>query len=142
MKNVMNRALVAEKKLFILLAAIVMSVCLMAQDMEFPPVYPASPNARYRLFPTKNMYMFIELDTKTGKMNQLQWSTKGDEYRFSSILSDRDLTFGDSTATAGRFTLYPTTNIYNFILLDQEDGRTWQVQWNHDKDKRIVTFIW
>lgn len=28
------------------------------------------------------------------------------------------------------------------LRLDQEDGRTWQVQWNHDKDKRIVTFIW
>ena len=36
----------------------------------------------------------------------------------------------------GRFFLYPTQNMYNFILLDQVDGRTWQVQWSIDKDKR------
>lgn len=130
------------KRLFFFISALVITLFTMAQDTEWPPVYSARPDARYRLFPTKNMYMFIELDTQTGKMNQVQWSTKGSEYRFSSILSDRDLTYGDSTATAGRFTLYPTTNIYNFLLLDQEDGRTWQVQWNHDRDKRLVTFIW
>lgn len=28
-----------------------------------------------------------------------------------------------------RFTLYPTKSIYTFILLDQLDGRTWQVQY-------------
>tara|TARA_B110000902_G_scaffold202997_1_gene230645 strand:- start:316 stop:900 length:585 start_codon:yes stop_codon:yes gene_type:complete len=42
----------------------------------------------------------------------------------------------------GRFFLYPTTNIYNFILLDQIDGRTWQVQWNIDKDKRGTWVIY
>lgn len=34
------------------------------------------------------------------------------------------------TSKPGRFTLYPTQNRYNFILLDQTDGRTWQVQWS------------
>lgn len=31
----------------------------------------------YRLFSTKNMYTFIKLDTRNGKMWQVQWSTKG-----------------------------------------------------------------
>ena len=37
-----------------------------------------------------------------------------------------------------RFTLYPTQNIYTFILLDQVDGKTWQVQWSIDAENRIV----
>ena len=37
----------------------------------------------------------------------------------------------------GRFKLYPTENTYNFIMVDVIDGRTWQVQWNIDYDKRL-----
>jgi hypothetical protein len=29
----------------------------------------------------------------------------------------------------GRFTLYETLNILNFLLLDQETGKLWQVQY-------------
>ena len=43
-----------------------------------------------------------------------------------------------SIAKNGRFKLYPTGNMYNFIMVDVIDGRTWQVQWNTDKFKRIV----
>ena len=38
----------------------------------------------------------------------------------------------------GRFKLYPTDNTYNFIMVDVTDGRTWQVQWNIDEDKRLI----
>ena len=38
----------------------------------------------------------------------------------------------------GRFKLYPTDNTYNFIMVDVIDGRTWQVQWNTDENKRLV----
>ena len=31
-----------------------------------------------------------------------------------------------------RFKLYPTQNIYTFLLLDTINGRTWQVQWSLD----------
>ena len=41
-------------------------------------------------------------------------------------------------AQNGRFKLYPTDNTYNFIMVDVIDGRTWQVQWNIDENKRIV----
>ena len=43
-----------------------------------------------------------------------------------------------SIAKNGRFKLYPTGNMYNFIMVDVIDGRTWQVQWHHDEDKRLV----
>lgn len=37
-----------------------------------------------------------------------------------------------------RFKLFPTQNIYNFILLDKIDGKTWQVQWSFDEANRAV----
>ena len=41
-------------------------------------------------------------------------------------------------AKNGRFKLYPTDNSYNFIMVDTINGKTYQVQWNIDKDKRFV----
>ena len=38
--------------------------------------------------------------------------------------------------------LYPTENTYNFIMVDVIDGRTWQVQWNIDDDKRLCYRIY
>ena len=41
----------------------------------------------------------------------------------------------------GRFTLYPTENMWTFILLDQIDGGTWQVQWSFEAKNRLVLRI-
>ena len=44
---------------------------------------------------------------------------------------------------AGRFELYPTENMYTFILLDTYNGNTWQVQWSMEESKRgIVGLIY
>lgn len=37
---------------------------------------------RYELYPTPNINTFILLDTKKGYTYQVQWSTKGSNYRF------------------------------------------------------------
>tara|TARA_B100001093_G_scaffold421017_1_gene413177 strand:- start:81 stop:569 length:489 start_codon:yes stop_codon:yes gene_type:complete len=42
-------------------------------------------------------------------------------------------------AKNGRFKLYPTNNTYNFIMVDVILGDTWQVQWNTEKDQRLVS---
>ena len=96
-------------------------------------------NVRYRLFPTQNMYTFLKLDTMTGKIWQVQFSTKGAEYRFESVLSDVDIAeLLHVRKEVGRYTLFPTQNMYNFILLDQKDGYTYQVQWHSDEENRGV----
>ena len=41
-------------------------------------------------------------------------------------------------AQSGRFGLYPTQNMFTFILLDRNDGRTWQVQWSIEESNRMV----
>lgn len=41
----------------------------------------------------------------------------------------------------GQYKMYPTENMYNFIMIDTETGWTYQVQWNIDRDKRILNSI-
>jgi hypothetical protein len=96
-----------------------------AQAPVIIPEPTQDPAAPYRLFRTQNLYTFLLLDTQTGKLAQVQWSTEADT-RFTSPLGSKSLADG---GRSGRFTLYPTQNIYTFILLDQDTGKSWQVQW-------------
>ena len=45
-------------------------------------------------------------------------------------------------AQNGRFKLYPTQNMYNFIMQDVISGQSYQVQWNNDEDYRGVMVFW
>lgn len=97
---------------------------------------------RYQLFKTQNTWTFLKLDTLLGLIWQVQFSVKGDEYRFEEVLNKDWLVSSlyDEMIT-GRFTLYPTDNMYNFILLDQIDGRCWQVQWRSNSSERMILRI-
>ena len=94
----------------------------------------------YRLFSTLNKFTFIKLNTRNGQMSHVQWGT-GNNDHFEYSLSDIPLVNKEDEKN-GRFFLYPTTNIYNFILLDQIDGRTWQVQWSTEEKNRMVLRIY
>ena len=91
---------------------------------------------RYKLFETTNMWTFIQLDTATGRMWQIQYVVDGDN-RGAVPLNSQDLT-NDGQRIPGRFTLYPTKNMWTFILLDQINGCTWQIQWSQDDGKRGI----
>ena len=45
-------------------------------------------------------------------------------------------------AQNGRFKLYPTGNMYNYIMVDVIDGRTWQVQWSTKENEMLVRRFW
>jgi hypothetical protein len=90
----------------------------------------------FKLFPTQNIWNFIKLDTRNGKMWQVQFNMEI-EKRFETYLNSISLV-SEEKEVNNRFTLYPTQNIYTFILLDQIDGKTWQVQWSLEPEKRIV----
>lgn len=94
----------------------------------------------YKLFPTTNMWTFIKLNTRTGQLYQVQYHTEDDK-RFETYLNSTFRVTPENELN-GRFTLYSTQNSYNFILLDQIDGRMWQVQWSLDPDKRLVLPIY
>lgn len=94
----------------------------------------------YQLFPTENTWALIKLNTRNGKIWQVHYSVS-DDYegqiplnRYSLVLPEEEIN--------GRFTLHATPNMFNFILLDKINGKTWKVQWNNDKDKRFIRRIY
>lgn len=95
----------------------------------------------YKLFPTTNYWTFLKLDTRNGKIWQVHFTISKDGYEGELILNSSSLIWDDKEIN-GRFTLYPTENMYNFILLDQLNGTTYQVQWNNDENKRFVSRIY
>ena len=111
-------------KKFISVAVLVIGMLMCGNN-----VYAYDGN--YALYPTQNMWTFLKLDTRNGMIDIVQYSVKGDEYRFEIPLNNMALVDGIS-AKQGRFTLTPTQNMYNFILLDTVNGSTWQVQWGTD----------
>lgn len=95
----------------------------------------------YKLYPTENIWTFIKLDTRNGRMWQIHFSLSEEGYQGEKELNPNSLTLTDEEIN-GRFTLTPTKNIYNFILLDQLTGKTYQIQWNDEQLKRFVVPIW
>lgn len=82
-------------------------------------------DARFRLFETRNYWNYLQLDTATGRLWQVQFSVdkkQGPSARFP--INTRVLADGKP----GRFTLYETRNNWNYLLVDQEDGRVWRAQ--------------
>ena len=126
--------IIAMKK-HVLIIFILSAICLnvKGQDNRNDSI---SHNAIFKLFPTQNMWTFIKLDTRNGRMWQVQYNTSS-EKRFETVLSGRYLV-SEEKELINRFTIYPTQNIYNFLLLDQIDGRVWQVQWAFKYEDRMV----
>lgn len=112
-------------------------------DAPFPEP-TQNPNATFRVFRTQNIFTVLKLDTRTGQVWQVQWSLD-DKGRSTAPINQAPLLHPSTekhptVLRSGRFTLTPTANIYTFVLLDQEDGRTWQVEWG-DKGHRAIMLI-
>ena len=95
----------------------------------------------YKLYPTTNNWNFLKLNTADGRIWIVQYTINDDNNRFAVALNKTMLLPAGVKPTPGRFALTPTSNIWNFILLDQVDGRQWQVQWGLKSENYIVTPI-
>ncbi|WP_152570458.1 hypothetical protein [Porphyromonas cangingivalis] len=95
---------------------------------------------RYELYPTQNMWIFLKLDTATGRIWMVQYSLEGN--RKEVFLNPTQLAHIEVDSGNKRFKLHPTQNMYNFLLLDQRDGRVWQVQWSFNEDARMILPIY
>lgn len=94
-----------------------------------------NPGVRYRLFPTQNIYTFLRLDTQSGYIARIQWGLDRAHMVVSPLFTTcPGLNGGDH---AGRYTLEPTQNIWHFLLLDQETGHIWEVQWSVDGNSDV-----
>lgn len=101
---------------------------------------PSQLNDRYKLYRTENMWTFLKLDTCTGRVWQVQYAINEDN-RMQSQFVYTMLDWGDSwdeLDNIGRFELYPTQNMYNFLLVDKKNGRIWQIQWSMSASSRGV----
>jgi hypothetical protein len=93
-------------------------------------------SASFNLYPTESNSIFIKLDTRNGKMWLAQYSIDS-EKRGVVELNDVSLVLSREESNQ-RFILVPTKNFFTFILMDQIDGRMWQVQWSVNPSERMV----
>lgn len=137
LRNIINKILM--KKVLIIITLLLSFVAANAQYNNGPSTsdlrtysVTQNPNVPFRLFPTQNSWNFMKLDTRTGQIWMVQYSVESSSNAFTWTVND--IPIEDATSeNIGRFTLYPTSNRFNFILLDQFNGNTWQVQYSLDK---------
>lgn len=99
------------------------------------------PTDRYKIYSTPNMYNFLKLDTMTGRIDRVQWAFE-DKKRYETPVNNNLLISFSDQWVNGRFEIYQTTNIYNFLLLDKIDGRVWHCQWGFESGKTWIERIY
>lgn len=147
------------KKILVILALVASAAVMMAQDENTATSIQKTDSIleninawleqieldlslkqRFRLYPTENMYTFLRLDTKTGKIDKVQWNLDTNKEFITSINSS-DLSYGEGYGS-NSFELCPTQNMYQFLLIDKTDGRTWHVQWGMNASERWIRRIY
>ena len=106
-----------------------------ADKIKFETDPPQRLDVRFRLFKTENMWNFLELDTQTGRLWQIQFTVDKDSSRIKLPINSSPLA---PDGKNGRFTLYPTNNMWNFMLVDQDNGRIWQAQFSVGDENRDI----
>lgn len=91
---------------------------------------------RYKIYQTENIHILLKLDTATGRVWMVQYGT-GSNTGFTVPLDNTSLLYSWDIVEAGRYELYPTKNMYNFILVDTQWGDTYQVQWGFEKKTEL-----
>ena len=112
-------------------------VVVLLEDIRIRQIKETFAN-RFKMYPTENMYNLLKLDTQTGQIEQVQWSLDEDK-EFTSTINSQDLSWENGMNS---FELYPTKNMYQFVLLDKSSGRTWHVQWGLKSSERWIKRIY
>ena len=95
-------------------------------------------SAPYRLFSTTNVNTLIALETSTGRVYQVHPGIGADSTQGVIAINNLDLAPSGVPRTEGRFTLYPTSNVFSFVLVDQITGAMWRIQWNYEYNSRFI----
>ena len=91
----------------------------------------------YRIYRTDNMWNQLLLDTRNGIMWQIAYGIEEQATKARIPINEKPLANGKN-ACVGRFTLYPTDNMWTFLLLDQVDGRVWQCQFGTEAGRQMI----
>lgn len=90
----------------------------------------------YKMMPTENIHILLKWNTRTGDIWMTQYAlseTDALEHKIPSIIN-----IESENSWNGRFELYPTKNMFNFIMVDTYYGNTYQVQWNTKDENCFV----
>ena len=127
-------------------------------------------NERWKLYPTENFNVFIKLDTWSGATWKIQKRTNDRDDRVVALtdaiayseafieaakkpennvdLSSAYEKFNQYNGykfflreKPGRFKLYPTTNMWTFLLQDTLFGDTYQLQWSADGEDDMLFLV-
>lgn len=126
-----------------ILMAIAFSSCMQKQQKGATPIAEEPKQESitiptFKLYPTSNRWNFLKLNTATGVISIVQYSIDEEDKTFEYSLNDKSLIPTGDDPSPGRFELTPTQNIWNFILLDQVSGATYQVQWSFEEENRFI----
>ena len=112
------------------------SVCYLLEELKAAQDLDRS-NERFKIYPTENIHISLRLNTATGQISLIQWSLKSKD-EFMVVLNSEDLSLFSRPNT---FELYPTSNMYQFLLLDKVFGRVWHVQWGTKREELWIREI-
>lgn len=87
---------------------------------------------RFKMIETENIHILLKWDTRTGKTWMVQYGL-GDTPAVENLIPRSNL-LSEAESWNGRFELYPTKNMFNFIMVDTYGGNTYQVQWSIDDE--------
>lgn len=94
---------------------------------------------RFKMIETENFHILLKWDTRTGKTWMVQYGLS-DAPAVENLISRSNL-LSEEESWNGRFELYPTQNMFNFIMVDTYNGNTYQVQWSTDDEHCFATSI-
>ena len=102
-------------------------------EIKFKTAPQQRIDVRYRIFDTDNMWTKLLLDSRTGRIWQIAFSVEKEGVRLKLPVNKTPLV-NEKDVKDGRFTLYPTDNMWTFILVDQENGNVYQIGFSIDSD--------
>ena len=86
-------------------------------------------NKVFELYTTKSDLVFLRLDTREGYIWMIEGSIDSSLTENEQILIQGHPMSFDNDPFIGRFELFPTENIYNFMMIDKKLGNVFQIQY-------------
>lgn len=126
-----------KRALFLCLMALLVASCNNTTNTEHQSPKHAIQKAttdtpRFKMIETDNIHILLKWDTRTGKTWMVQYGLSDTPALENLIHRSNILT--EEESWNGRFELYPTKNMFNFIMIDTYNGDTYQVQWSTDEE--------
>jgi hypothetical protein len=108
----------------------------LADDMSLECIM-SNKNAGDRIFSTSSVWTILQLDTESGRLWQLQLQHADDPHGKTTVNETSLVESGKH----GPFTLCPTRDTRTYIIVNQDTGRTWQVQLGMKDGEHGITEI-